>query len=490
MTGDNLGDAYSRKRAKRASNPCDACRHRKTRCVTKDDNAVCTMCELRDSPCTYSNSDRRRNHSVTQVQSPEGDTNTLNINKGRPSTISESEAGWQLDTVTSERTAMFESGNLPARVGDRTLGAETHRFAELYGLTSDAEPLLMVSRCSFVAKSLRSSQRHRPYDPARQEYSLETHSMRRVHTTDNGVEYPVAFHMVDDAKALGYTGEFTETDAIEATVTPFGPRLIRLYWLLVHPSFPLLAQQRFMQQYETSYRGISSALLGAVYLQALAWWSYDSELSLRSPPNTVKLRKLTLEAMQNAFHRPRLSSIQAMLIYLHCRPDEPLTADHTYARGLTSQMLAVSEAMGLHLDATAWSIPAWEKAERKRLSWAIYMQDKWTALTYGRPSHVKDDDWDVSDLKDSDFEVESDQTRQAEISTGSIQYMLMVDLTKILSTVLTTFYTIRGSKEQDTSKLFEMAQPSIQALSTLRQRLLTLLPITPQVTRHLSSVGA
>ena len=337
---------------------------------------------------------------------------------------------------------------------------------------------------------LKRFQRHRPYDSSRHEYSLETHSMRRVQTTDNGVEYPVAFHMVDDSKALGYIGDFTEHDAIEATVSPFGPRLIRLYWLLVQPSFPLLSQQRFTHQYNTSYRDINSALLGAVYLQALAWWSYDSELSLRDPPNIAKLRRYTFEAIQNAFHRPRLASIEAMLIFLHGRPDEPLTADHTYARGLTSQMLAISEAMGLHLNANAWAIPAWEKAERKRLSWAIYMQDKWTALIYGRPSHIKEDDWDVPDLHNSDFDmIDGEADRQSGETTGPMQFMLMVDLTKILSTILTIFFTIQGSKEQDTSKLFDMAQPSLQALSALRQRLLMLLPITPQRTRHLSAIG-
>jgi len=317
--------------------------------------------------------------------------------------------------------------------------------------------------------------------------------MRRVQTKDNGVDYPLAFHMVEDHKAIGYTGEYTEADAIEAIVQPFGPRLIRLYWLLVHPSFPLLSRQRFTQQYERSHRNINSALLGAVYLQALAWWSYDSELALRPQPNTVKLRKQTLDAMQNAFHRPRLSSIQAMLIYLHCRPDEPLTADHTYARGLTSQMLAVSEAMGLHLNATDWAIPAWEKAERKRLSWAVYMQDKWTALTYGRPSHITDGNWDVEDLGAYDFgvSVESgiESNRHTDDSTGLTQYMLMVDLTKILSRVLATFFTIQASKEQDTARLFDLAQPFLQELSILRQQLLVSLPITAQRTRHLSSVG-
>lgn len=64
----------------------------------------------------------------------------------RPALFSASEAGWQ--TAQSEGTNMHGDGDGMASsgVGERTLGAEANRFAELYGLTSDAEPLLMVSR--------------------------------------------------------------------------------------------------------------------------------------------------------------------------------------------------------------------------------------------------------------------------------------------------------------------------------------------------------
>ena len=67
------------------------------------------------------------------------------------------------------------------------------------------------------------------------------------------------------------------------------------------------------------------------------------------------------------------------------------------------QLCTIGEVCGLHLDASKWAIPQWERSLRKRLSWALYMQDVWTALAHGRPSHISDDDWAVKELLQSDF---------------------------------------------------------------------------------------
>jgi hypothetical protein len=147
MTGNNTGEASSRKREKRSSNPCDACRQRKSRCLTKDNSVICTMCELRNSACTFQNSlaDRRHTRPATRAQSDVDDAHHLNNNMGRPTFVPESEAGWQTALNERNNTHGDEGDMSSTSVWDRTLGAETNRFAELYGLTSDAEPLLMVS---------------------------------------------------------------------------------------------------------------------------------------------------------------------------------------------------------------------------------------------------------------------------------------------------------------------------------------------------------
>ncbi|KFY66524.1 hypothetical protein V496_02028 [Pseudogymnoascus sp. VKM F-4515 (FW-2607)] len=339
-----------------------------------------------------------------------------------------------------------------------SLGLAPSNFSELYGLTSDMEPILM---------------RHRPYDAPNQEFRLETHSIRKVLQSDQGMEYPVTFHVVHDSKAIGYHLLQSEHDNIEACVAPHGPRLMDLFWRIMHPSFPILHRQGFVQKYSQSYQYVSAPLLGAMYLIALGWWDYDRELSNRSMPDATSLRKLTLQAIQNSYHRPKLDSIEAMLLLLQCKPEDPLNPDHTWDWGCTGQFICIGQALGLHLDASSWSIPDWEKRLRKRLSWAIYMQDKWTALAHGRPSHVTDDEWMVADLDISDFESYTSEDGEVRVDSlsGAVRVVQMVQLTRILSDVMRTFYTLRASKNQDTSYLYAQAMPLLGLLDAWHRNL-------------------
>ena len=238
-----------------------------------------------------------------------------------------------------------------------------------------------------------------------------------------------------------------------------------------------------MEKYGSSYRSIDAALLGAVYLNAINWWSFDSHLSNLPVPDVTVLRRLTLQAIQNSYHRPRLSSIEAALLLLQCKPEDPLNPDHTFAWGLTSQALAIGEACGLHLDATSWDVPDWERNLRKRLSWALYMQDTWTAIAHGRPTHISEDDWAVCQLTDQDF-VDGDETQL----DGS-HFMAMASLAQILYGVLKRFYTIRSSRIQDTMELYGMAQPYMEALESWRLTLPPSLAMENLPRRSLCATG-
>ena len=314
--------------------------------------------------------------------------------------------------------------------------------------------------------------RHRPYNEVTQEYHLDTHSIRRVLEKDDGQEYPLTFHMATDDKALDDDLGSSQIDAIEDCVKPHGPRLIELFWRHVQPCYPIMAKDVFMSAYLKTYRNVPAALLGATYLSALRWWTYDPELSIREAPDAAYLRKLLKQAIPSSYHRPKLSSIQAALLLLQCQPEDPLNPDHTYDWGLTCQALAIGECLGLHLDAGSWSIPQWERNLRKRLSWALYMQDRWTALAYGRPVHIHEDDWTVQDLVNADFsdyETSGDEERRSIASTGKMQFMKMVHLTQILSSVLSGFYTAKASRNQDSVMLYQRARPLLDSLTAWHQ---------------------
>ena len=59
--------------------------------------------------------------------------------------------------------------------------------------------------------------------------------------------------------------------------------------------------------------------------------------------------------------------------------------------------------MGLGLDCNDWKLPKWERGLRKRLAWAVYLEDKWLSLKLARPSHINESNWMVLPLYDQDF---------------------------------------------------------------------------------------
>ncbi|KAH9996751.1 fungal-specific transcription factor domain-containing protein [Xylariaceae sp. FL0662B] len=478
VTPSDYAEQRVRKRPRRSGRPCDACRKAKTRCVNSKGNdpyaTHCVHCDLRGSSCTFrmgpparsanqaSKSEaRRKNIASDNMSTTQNVLSTDDNDHDRPSTDSDSRDGIAPSPPSTivqplQKAASVLDETLPVNLEFPYLSFRTKRFAELYGLGSDMEPILM---------------RHRPYDPKTHEYQLETHAIRRVLDYDQGQQYPLTFHIVSDEKSINHETAASDSSAIERMVEPHGPRLIDLFWRHVQPCYPIIYKDGFMEMYNHSHSLVPAPLLGAMYLSALRWWSYDPELSIRPSPDSSEMRRLVLAAIQNSYHRPRLTSIQAILLLLQCQPEDPLNPDHTFDWGLTCQALAIGQCLGLHLDCSQWQIPRPEKDVRKRLSWALFMQDRWTALAYGRPVHIHDDDWVVGDLTDADFAdcdpvtpQELDDERRSMPIIGKQQFVLMVRLSRILSDVLSEFYTARRSFEQDTVLLFNRAKPLLAAL--------------------------
>jgi hypothetical protein len=138
--------------------PCDACRQRKSRCVTTGSGSKCSMCEMRSLPCTFTAQPPRRESTVRRLKARNDDGMITSL---VPEAVLHPELSTQ--NLESPSRSVVNQTLLPPNIlsaNHRCLGRDKVRFAELYGLTSDMEPLLMVSpstRCSFtmVAHRLR-----------------------------------------------------------------------------------------------------------------------------------------------------------------------------------------------------------------------------------------------------------------------------------------------------------------------------------------------
>jgi hypothetical protein len=269
------------------------------------------------------------------------------------------------------------------------------------------------------------------------------------------------FIMFPDEPTQRHDEEVSDLDAIEQIVAPHGDALIKLYFRIVHPSFPILHKKVYLEKYSRTHREFSPPLLAAVYILALNWWPYSSELAHLQKPNVAQLEKLAFKTISDVMHRPKLSTVQAGLLLLQ-RPQKE------YSWGLIAQLVATGQDLGLHLDSTSWRIPGWERGLRKRLAWALYMQDTWASLIYGRPKHISRDNWTVKPVVGTDFPEsaadEDEEDGSAEVEMGRTLFSQMIELTLMLSDVLDALYSQKSENEirdapESTKLVLERAKP-------------------------------
>ena len=249
---------------------------------------------------------------------------------------------------------------------------------------------------------------------------------------------------------------------VERLVGPHGPLLMRIYIDTAHRSFPIV-EEDFLHDYNNGKRSnLDPALLSAIFALVTPLLSSKGSKSPSPYPDVAQLEDIALRSFGDALCKPLLSTIQAGLLLMQ-RPNVD-------SKTLNTQLVGIAYELGLHLDCTSWATSTAERALRKRLAWALYMQDKWCSLIHGRPSAISKSNWAVQDLLDEDFSAASDSsedelTSVSELERGRSLFKQMVNLTEILSTVLDTFYTLQAMQEVDdaaqngTRLILERAKP-------------------------------
>ncbi|OAA62630.1 c6 zinc finger domain containing protein [Niveomyces insectorum RCEF 264] len=420
-----------------ATIPCEACQRRRIRCIMSDDDDVgaCISCQVNSIECSLSGSPQPRKR---KLGGDLDDNGSKRGSSGRYDNRRRRQHGSLSSTAVSN--SLIED---MANFGDvtmlkRTLGLQQDRYSQYIGPTTDFEPSLINLS---------------PFDP-HDESLLARGTLRKVSDNDT-------FLLLPDNNTPGYEHVADDLDEIERIVAPHGRRLIDLYFRVVHPGFPIIQKTVFYEKYEHSLREVSPPLLATIYILAINWWDLDEELSGAPRPNVRELERLVRTTLADSMFRPKLATVQAGLL-LSQRPEGDQWAP-------TAQLVAIGQELGLHLDCSAWKIPPWERGLRKRLAWALYLQDKWGALVHGRPSHIFANNWAVTQLQPNDFQDvewdEDDTEERIEIERGRTLFVQMVQLTQVLAEILDTFYTLQAMQTvaaagpQGTQLVLTLAKP-------------------------------
>ena len=243
---------------------------------------------------------------------------------------------------------------------------------------------------------------------------------------------------------------------MEEIVGTIGPSLMSAYQNTTNRYFPIL-EDSFFQIYHRHRNGLDPTLLSAVYLLAA---SAENGRSSPSRLDLGQLEEIAFRLFENSLDKPMLSTIQAGILLIQ--------SPNVDSNVLNTQLVSIAYELGLHLDCSSWKLSDDERSLRKRLAWALYMQDKWCCLIHGRPSLIAKAHWAVQDLAQDEYFLDSDEREDLatdEVKLGRELFGQMVTLTEILSTVLDTFYTLQAMQEVDnagpngTRLILERAKP-------------------------------
>ncbi|ANB11727.1 Dal81p [Sugiyamaella lignohabitans] len=467
-TGSGMPTAPAKNPKFMKMRPCDECRRRKSGCIMADGSNTCLTCQVNGIACTFIEGprSRKRNTSSTAKDANFGSaSNNNSANASGDSSNANKRA--KINTTVTEIAAepAAEQSRYINPVQDyasirghsllkKTLGLQYPKSAVYVGDTSVYDNVLLDSG-NFDKK-----------DEAELPGNI---SLRRagpgavfILSTDDGPQESVE-----------------DVDEIEKLTTPYGKQLIDLYFRTVHPYFPVLDKDVFLEKYSRTHREFVPCLLAAVYILALKWWYYDVNLSsLPKPDITAKLYQLAVESFHKVCGHPKIPVVQAGILLVQCKPSD----DRHWL--ICSQVVPCAERIGLGLDCQNWKVPKWERGLRKRLAWAVYLLDKWLSLIEAQPSHISDNYWLVAKLTPDDFASKSSRQDGDDSTSGASSaaetpipedsitspvlstdqpgqvFIEMITLSQIVNEIIDTLFTYKSKALiRDTEEILEVAKP-------------------------------
>ncbi|WYZ36830.1 hypothetical protein EsH8_II_000336 [Colletotrichum jinshuiense] len=483
-----FGDA--RKWRSRKNRPCDACRKRKTVCIITT-APPCLFCKGRGLNCTSA--------APSGVISESGASSAISANAPHDETSECPEA--ELLALGSNENAVSTFGE----VGDDTsihgshsqsydslhdgIGFVNKEASQRYAIENTPEVILAspITR-SRVSQPIESETRTLEDNENKTAHSMgpaaeqDTHFLASFRSdilsgpNDIDAEFiqvyaggkypwdpPVHFCLIQDEFAH-HDNDVKEaaSRAIEELIGPYGRILVRLYFKHIHPVLPILSKVRFLRQYSEEKTKIPASLRGAVYSLASVFWKNDPSIKGPFPFQQHELADLATDSLQRELDSPNLYKLQASLLLLHVKPNKIDSIAHPKTWTSTAQAVACAQMIGLHQDAERWNIPTWEKRLRRKLWWATFVTDVWSAVCHGNPPHIYPASYNTS-------EITMDDIRGDEIVPEDLQNL--VDTSNI------EFHVSTGARFLElvriSQTLRELFSNSLEAKRAIEQRWVT-----------------
>lgn len=501
----------------RKSRPCDFCRHRKVACDMPH-GPPCHRCANKGQPCTFEDGPgpRKRTKVVDVFAELEALQDADPWAHILPDVVLEPQGGYALEQGNefNQDGVCERLGNSQAIISSPQSGSEiANPSVSTYsspGMQISPEPVNTLpldnhassgndppsihslesipNAFSFYIGPTGVSDVHvlanQPYD--NENVSLpKVHGLRyrivnssvgdvNEHTSIPRTVFGITDHsLIDKAQPrLGSDGLENAWARLWSMVDTIAAwRLVQLFARYIDPYFPIVSKNQIPAS-SSELSSMPLGLLTAMCATALPFIMYDETLYtlLLHPPQAEDLYQLCWLALSQELHAPSIATLQACLLLQQRLPSNMYLSDTAFAWTLMSTALSVAQTIGLHRGPEDWeSVPRWERNVRRRLWWGTYIMEKWVAFARGMPSHLHDDDYDVSALTRNDF----GDCLSAQCVNTQTHICHLAVLTQILSDIQRDFYSVKAASKTSHNLTYslEVARPIRARLKEWREKL-------------------
>ncbi|WWC66203.1 uncharacterized protein I206_100104 [Kwoniella pini CBS 10737] len=427
------GPSVIRAPRSRLDRPCDLCRRLKQLCSIEVRGEPCMACRVRSKPCTFDMPPTIRKRRKTDTSSEVGreqmgdtisashqqvsqSTNILDIHERDP-TLS-IELSSMRDDGDSRQIPWSSSSVLHHDLPPSSLDMEESHNEESHFIGADAFSTLVV-RATDPSTTSQSpgglSFRQVSSDMRFPVYFVKTPALLYGRTPHNG---KAAF---EENRKLG---EERCNNCLERAITS-----VKQYTL---KAIPVISTNRL----DNAYSEISSTASTTPHALLAGIIAHSTHYLPELRSIHKELWSNALLALDDEFRQPRLSTLQLALLQMYGRPVEIAenAGQLTIASG---RAIGAAFLLGLHIDPTNWSLPLWERKLRKRIWWALVIQDKWRALLYGRPSFLHKGSYNVPLLSVEDGDFGEDATTSDKVSMQT--FIAISRLTLLIDDIIDNF---------------------------------------------------
>ncbi|KAF5630700.1 cutinase transcription factor 1 beta [Fusarium tjaetaba] len=404
---------------RRAARACVSCRARKVRCDVVE-GAPCGNCRWDNVECVVQESRRRKKNLYTastagQSVSTEAQlrckTTASNGNPTGPSksaTVGMSTA--DLRRPSSGSAISTSSIDAPsAFLNSSALDSHVpHMIYQRSGYRRDSSSLNKIQ--SIESNAHRSSWGSIIPDPAFFDNLRNTQLLGSLEEKDTPApQFPAFLRPLPNKIAPEDVDYLKIKGALSVPTLPLQNALLQAYVEYVHPYMPLMDLNNFLgiinsrdgKNGQTSlflYQAVMFAASAFVDMKYLREGGYTTRKAARK-----SFFQKTRLLYDFDYESDRLVLVQALLLmtYWYETPDDQKDTWHWMGVAIS-----LAHTIGLHRNPGSTSMAPAKQKLWKRIWWSCFMRDRLIALGMRRPTRIKDEDFDVPMLEESDFEIE------------------------------------------------------------------------------------